>query len=412
MKILIKKLLVTTFTLSLLLVSNVSMSKGMSIDEPYVREVPPGQQISASFMTLKNDTDAEIALIKASSDVAKTVELHEHVHEGGMMKMRQVPKITVPAKGSTVLKPGGYHIMLIGLQRKIKAGDKIELALEFDNGTKETVTATVKKIMMGMMKGKMKGGMGGMHMKGIQKMKMKKHTNPMPNFMRVFMKMSDKLNLSAEQVTKLKAGMKERGPAIKELTASVVKLEADIYSAAINGEPLNKIDQLANSLMHERLNIIKGKTACRESFKEILDEKQFQKVVELYKENFMPKAEKMGKMEMIKHTNPAPNLMQVIKKMGDKLNLTKKQVTDLKKWGSERGPIMKKQYQAVMQLEADIFQAGLNNESVDKISQLGDAITQERIKIIRGKMFCRDNMKRILDDKQYNKVIELYKANN
>ena len=380
----------------------------MSIDEPYVREVPPGQQISASFMTLKNDTDAEIALIKASSDVAKTVELHEHVHEGGMMKMRQVPKITVPAKGSTVLKPGGYHIMLIGLQRKIKAGDKIELALEFDNGTIETVTSTVKKIMMG----KMKGGMGGMHMKGIQKMKMKKHTNPMPNFMRVFMKMSDKLNLSAEQVTKLKAGMKERGPAIKELTASVVKLEADIYSAAINGEPLNKIDQLANSLMHERLNIIKGKTACRESFKEILDEKQFQKVVELYKENFMPKAEKMGKMEMIKHTNPAPNLMQVIKKMGDKLNLTEKQVTDLEKWGSERGPIMKKQYQAVTQLEADIFQAGLNNESVDKISQLGDAITQERIKIIRGKMFCRDNMKRILDDKQYNKVIELYKANN
>jgi len=225
------------------------------------------------------------------------------------------------------------------------------------------------------------------------------------------MKMGDKLNLSAEQVTKLKAGMKERGPAIKKLTASVAKLEADIYSASINGEPLNKIDQLANTLMQERLNIIKGKTACRESFKEILDEKQYQKVIELYKAHIMPKPEKMNRMAMVKHTNPMPNLMKVIKKIGNKLNLTEKQVVELKQWASERGPIMTKQYQAVMQLEADIFQASLNNEPVVKISQLGDAITQERIRIIRGKVFCRDNMKRILNDTQYKKVIEFYKAN-
>jgi len=113
----------------LLLTSSLSFAKGMSVDNPYVREVPPGQMISASFMTLKNASDKEVALIKASSDVAKNVELHEHVHEDGMMKMRQVPKIVIPANGVTVLKPGGYHIMLIGLQRKIKAGDKIDINL-------------------------------------------------------------------------------------------------------------------------------------------------------------------------------------------------------------------------------------------------------------------------------------------
>jgi len=166
--------------------------------------------------------------------------------------------------------------------------------------------------------------------------------------------------------------------------------------------------------MQECLAIIEGKTNCRESFKTILDEKQYQKVVKIYKTKMTPKSGMMGKMQskmaMIKHTNPMPNLMQVVKKMGDK-NLTKEQVTQLKQWQDERGPIMQKQYQAVMKLEADINKAALDNESVDKIKQLADSIMQERIKIIRGKAFCRDNMKRILDDEQYKKVVALYKEN-
>jgi len=142
-----KKLLLVGF----ILISGLSFAKDMSVDAPYIREVPPGQMTSASFLTLKNASDKEIALIKATSDVAKNVELHEHVHEDGMMKMRQVPKIVIPANGETTLKPGGYHIMLIGLTRKIKAGDIIDIELEFDNGEKQTIKAEVKKIMQGMM---------------------------------------------------------------------------------------------------------------------------------------------------------------------------------------------------------------------------------------------------------------------
>jgi copper(I)-binding protein len=144
-------------TVTLLLSSGLSFAKGISVDDPYVREVPPGVPTSATFLMLKNDSDKDIALIKATSDVAKNVELHEHVHDNGMMKMRQIPKISIPANGTTVLKPGGYHIMLIGLTRKIKSGDVIDLALEFDDGSKKSVKAEVKKVLKGMMGGMKKG---------------------------------------------------------------------------------------------------------------------------------------------------------------------------------------------------------------------------------------------------------------
>ncbi len=407
------------FSVLLLLTTSLSFAADISIDNPYVREVPPGQQISASFMTLKNNTDADIALIKASSDVAKTVELHEHVHKDGMMQMRQVPKIVIPAHGETALKPGGFHIMLIGLQRKIKAGDKVNLSLEFDNGSKETVTATVKKIMMGMMKGGMKGMNHKQHMGGemskmgnIEKMR---HLNPMPNLMKVIKTSGDKLNLSKQQKETLQQHAKTRRAEVKELFAKVAKLEMELRDATLKGESISRIDQIANSLMLARQNIINTKASCADDLRTILDEKQFQKVMDIYKKDFAQKEafsdDMAGKMKMIKHVNPMPNLMMVIKKMGDKLNLSEKQAAALKQWRDEREPVMKKQYAEIIKLENEIQQAALENAPTEKLAGLSDAIMQERTKVIRGKAFCRDKMNQILEPEQFKKVVELYKAN-
>lgn len=398
------KKLTKILLISLFLFSGLASAKGISVDSPYVREVPPGQMTSASFLILKNDSAKNIALIKASSDVAKNVELHEHVHEGGMMKMRQVKQIDVAANSATSLKPGGYHIMLIGLTRKIKAGDRVNINLEFDNGDKKTIKAEVKKIMQGMMMNKM-----------AKMDKIKSHVNPMPNLMKVYKKMAGKLNLNKDQIVKLDAGIKERGPKIKALTKTVIKLEEELKNAILDDKSLNVVDRLADKLMQNRLAIIQGKVFCRESAREVLNKEQFNKMVAIYREKMMPKPMKMNemqtKMAMIKHTNPLPNLMQVVKKMSDKLNLTEKQAAELKQWGKERGPIMAKNYKAVLKLEKELLEVALNNEPVAKINEIADGIMQMRMRIVRGKAFCRDNMKRILDDNQFRTVIDLYKAN-
>lgn len=118
----------------------------IQIQHAYVRAVPPGQPNSAAFMTLRNMSDKANAVVSASSPAANAVELHTHTMDGGMMKMRQIEKVDIPANGEAVLKPGGMHIMLIGLKEQLIPGMKVSLSLTFADGTKSTIEAPVQQI--------------------------------------------------------------------------------------------------------------------------------------------------------------------------------------------------------------------------------------------------------------------------
>ena len=100
---------------------------------------------SAAYMTLKNGGAAADRLVKAESDVADAVELHKTTMEGGMMKMAPVDGIALPAQGQAELKPGGLHVMLIGLKRELKAGEKLKLKLHFEKAGVQEIEAEVRK---------------------------------------------------------------------------------------------------------------------------------------------------------------------------------------------------------------------------------------------------------------------------
>lgn len=135
-----------------LLTSAALYAQSITVTDAYVREVPPNMQNSAAFMNLTNASGEAIDLISGSTNASKVVELHEHANVGGMMQMRQIPKITVPANGSTALQPGGLHVMLIGLTQKLKEGENVTLTLNFSNGESITLDAPVQKVARGMMK--------------------------------------------------------------------------------------------------------------------------------------------------------------------------------------------------------------------------------------------------------------------
>jgi len=99
----------------------------------------------AMYMTIRNTGSAADKLLKAQSDVAKSVELHTVVNDGGVMKMTPVEAIEVPAGGETALKPGGFHVMLIGLTRDLKPGDKVAFKLQFANAGTVDVQAEVRQ---------------------------------------------------------------------------------------------------------------------------------------------------------------------------------------------------------------------------------------------------------------------------
>ncbi|HIE76311.1 MAG TPA: copper chaperone PCu(A)C [Gammaproteobacteria bacterium] len=114
------------------------------VHDPMVRMVPPGQPISVAFMILHNHGMDEKILVKVHSDVADAAEMHNHILAEGMMKMRRVDTIVVPAHGQVELKPGGLHIMLIGLSRNLQLGERVTINLEFADGDRLTVNAPVQ----------------------------------------------------------------------------------------------------------------------------------------------------------------------------------------------------------------------------------------------------------------------------
>lgn len=141
-----KKLITLVAALTL----SASAFAEVTIDQPYARAVPPGQPISAAFMTLKNTADTEVSLVSASSSVSNVAELHTHTNENGVMKMRQIQQITLQANEQVELKPGGLHIMLIGLKQNLVKGEMVDLTLNFSDGSSKSLDINIKDIMSGM----------------------------------------------------------------------------------------------------------------------------------------------------------------------------------------------------------------------------------------------------------------------
>ncbi|MDX1346993.1 MAG: copper chaperone PCu(A)C [Thiomicrorhabdus chilensis] len=135
-----------TLTSLLSVAAMATQAEHIEVSEPYAREVPPGAPASASFMTLTNNSDQDIKILQADSEVSKVVELHTHTNDNGVMRMRKIPNITVPANGQAVLQPGGLHIMLIGPHKPLKTGQTVEVELIFEDGSHKSVSMPVKSL--------------------------------------------------------------------------------------------------------------------------------------------------------------------------------------------------------------------------------------------------------------------------
>lgn len=135
--------------------------EGVGIADPYARAVPPGQPNSAVFMRIENAGTGDRALVAAESPASDVVELHTHTMDDGMMKMRRVERIPLPAGETVTLEPGGLHIMLIGLKQQLMPGDEVSLTLELDDGSSVSLTAPVRKVEPMSMQGHDHGRHGG-----------------------------------------------------------------------------------------------------------------------------------------------------------------------------------------------------------------------------------------------------------
>ena len=109
-----------------------SVQAQIQIEQSWARATPPGAKVAGGYMTIRNAGAAD-KLLGASSPAAAKVELHVHINDNGVMKMREVAGgYAIPAQGAFELKPGGAHLMFMDLKQPFKEGEKVPVMLKFE----------------------------------------------------------------------------------------------------------------------------------------------------------------------------------------------------------------------------------------------------------------------------------------
>ena len=116
------------------------------IVQPWARATPGGAKVGGAFLEIQNKGAVDDKLLSASSPIAAVVELHDHIRDGGVMKMRRVDTIPVGAGKSVTLKPGGLHLMLLELKDALKDGEMLDLVLTFEKAGVVQVKAPILKL--------------------------------------------------------------------------------------------------------------------------------------------------------------------------------------------------------------------------------------------------------------------------
>ena len=118
----------------------------ISIDRPWARATPAGTKTGAAYVTLSNHGKTADRLIGASTPFAEKVQFHMDVEENGVMRMHELFAVDIgPGTGFT-FKPGGAHMMLVGLKQPLKEGQFLPLTLEFEKAGKIDVEAPIAKV--------------------------------------------------------------------------------------------------------------------------------------------------------------------------------------------------------------------------------------------------------------------------
>lgn len=128
-----------------ILVSSYADVKKIEIKNSWVRPAFGDSRISAAYMEIKNNSADILKIVGVKSSVSKFSEIHNMFHDNGIMRMRKINELVIPANDSVFLSPEGIHIMLVGLYKKLLVGDVVVLDLILEDNSSIIINTIVKK---------------------------------------------------------------------------------------------------------------------------------------------------------------------------------------------------------------------------------------------------------------------------
>ncbi len=139
-------ILVTAAELALLPAAGAAPAADVQVENAWIPQPPPGTDVAAAYLTLRNVGHAEAVLVGVSSPVAANAMVHESMVMQGQSMMMPVERLTIRPGETVTLKPNGLHVMLNGLRKPLQVGQHVELVLRFASGDEVRISAQVRPL--------------------------------------------------------------------------------------------------------------------------------------------------------------------------------------------------------------------------------------------------------------------------
>jgi copper(I)-binding protein len=128
-----------------LLAGTVHAAELVKVTDPWAKATVPGQKVGGVYMQIVARENLRLTGVKSAA--AETAEVHQMKMENGMMRMRAVPSLELPAGKRVKLEPGGYHVMLFDLKQSLVTGQKLKLELIFEDAGKREHRVRIEAIV-------------------------------------------------------------------------------------------------------------------------------------------------------------------------------------------------------------------------------------------------------------------------
>lgn len=137
---------IASFVFLFLALSSCSKQADFEISNLVIRETPPGASKGVAYLTLVNNMSDALVLNYVHSPRVSAIEVHRHLYEDGMMRMREIKHLTIDPHQRLDFTPGGYHLMLFGLDARFEEGQEVPITFEFENKEAQTHIALVRRL--------------------------------------------------------------------------------------------------------------------------------------------------------------------------------------------------------------------------------------------------------------------------
>lgn len=247
----------------------------------------------------------------------------------------------------------------------------------------------------------------------MTKMQKAGHASPMPGLMMIINMNANQLGLDNEQLEMVHNWRRTHQQPVQDLVSEIVSLESEIKQSVLEGVTPSEMKALKNDLLDLRGELMDIKYRCVSTMKKTFDDEQWAQLMKLRKRGLRVANSDKGSTNEIQaflRVSPMPKLMAIILMHKKDLEITKKQHEQLEEWRLEHMNHWALLFEKILNTEKKITQQSLEMAPNASLMKQFDKMAKHRRKMAQMSLDCRDNMKKVLSDSQWEEMVRLLKS--